>query len=304
MKNPASHEDTGEHSMPAVFPKGLLLRALQVDLAARSHTGNVRPNNEDHYLVVRFGRTLQTLLTNLPEGQVPNQFEEMGYGMVVADGMGGSAAGEIASQMAISTLVALALDTPDWILGESTPETERVLQRMAQRYQRVDAVLNEQAVLDPSRSGMGTTMTLACSLGFQLILAHLGDSRVYLLREGALHQITRDHTLAQAMVDVGMLPRDAAATHRLRHALTRVLGGGKGQAEPEVHRLRLADQDQVLLCTDGLTDMVANVTIGTVLQEAATADQACQTLVELALKQGGKDNVTVVLARYRFAPEA
>jgi protein phosphatase len=255
-------------------------------------------------MVVRFGRALQTLLTNLPEGLVPDQFEEMGYGMVVADGMGGRAAGEIASQLAISTLVALVLDTPDWILGASKPEADRVLQRMTERYQRVDAVLNEQAVLDPSRSGMGTTMTLACSLGYQLILAHLGDSRIYLLREGALQQITRDHTVAQAMVDFGILPRDEAATHRLRHVLTRVLGRGKDQAEPEVQRLRLVDQDQLLLCTDGLTDMVANGTIESVLQEAATADQACQMLVELALKEGGKDNVTVVLARYRFAPQA
>src|SRR6516162_1738815 len=103
---------------------GVTSAAVQVDLAARSHAGRVRPNNEDHFLVVRFDRALQTLLTNLPEGLVPPRAEEVGYGMVVADGMGGMAAGEVASRLAIRTLVDLALSTPDWVLKKGTPEIE------------------------------------------------------------------------------------------------------------------------------------------------------------------------------------
>jgi protein phosphatase len=174
---------------------------------------------------------------------------------------------------------------------------------MAERYRRVDAALREEAQADPSLSGMGTTMTLACSLGANLILAHVGDSRAYLLRSGALHLLTRDHTLVQELVDQGVVCPEHAAKHPFRHVLTRVLGGGGGEMEAEVERVSLADADQLLLCTDGLTNMVDSMTIGAILRSSASSNDACQTLVELALQNGGKDNVTVVLARYRFAPE-
>jgi protein phosphatase len=183
------------------------------------------------------------------------------------------------------------------------PEIERVMQRMTERYRRVDAALREEARADPGLAGMGTTMTLACSLGADLILAHVGDSRAYLLRGGALHSLTRDHTLVQELVDRGVVRPEQAAQHPFRHVLTRALGGSGGEIEAEVQHLLLADADQLLLCTDGLTDMVDATTIGAILQSAASSDDACQALVELALQNGGKDNVTVVLARYRSAPE-
>src|SRR6516162_8090157 len=108
--------------------------AVHIDLAALSDRGKVRPKNEDHFLVVRFHRALQTLLTNLPDGLVPDRTEEGGYGMVVADGMGGMAAGEVASQEAIRTLINLVIATPDWVMKKGKPESERVMQRMADRY--------------------------------------------------------------------------------------------------------------------------------------------------------------------------
>src|SRR5262249_18651327 len=123
--------DTVEYSPPeAQAPPGSSA-LVQVDLAALSHPGHIRSKNEDHYLVVRFGRSLQTLLTNLPEDSIPERVEEVGYGMVVADGIGGAAAGEIASQTAIRTLVHLALTTPDWIMGGGEQQVQQVLQRMA-----------------------------------------------------------------------------------------------------------------------------------------------------------------------------
>jgi protein phosphatase len=223
--------------------------------------------------------------------------------MVVADGMGGMAAGEVASRLAIRALINLALATPDWVMMRGGPEIERVMQRMAERYRRVDAALREEAQADPSLSGMGTTMTLACSLGANLILVHVGDSRAYLLRSGELHLLTRDHTLVQELVDQGVVRPEQAAKHPFRHVLTRALGRGGGEIDAEVQRVSLGDEDQLLLCTDGLTDMVDATTIGAILRSSASSNDACQTLVELALQQGGKDNVTVVLARYRFTPE-
>ena len=177
-----------------------------------------------------------------------------------------------------------------------------MMQRMAERYRIVDAVLRKEAQANPKLSGMGTTMTLACSLGADVILTHVGDSRAYLVRGGQLHLLTHDHTLVQELVDRGVVHPEEAATHLFRHILTRALGRER-EVEAETRRLALADQDQLLLCTDGLTDMVDTRTIGAILQSAVSANDACQALVSQALQNGGKDNVTVVLARYRFVRE-
>jgi protein phosphatase len=275
---------------------------VQADLGGVSHRGCVRSNNEDHFLVMRFERSMRPLLTNLPAEDIPSQHEEIGYGMIVADGLGGAAAGEVASRRAIAILVDLLLHTPDWIMGGGAPRVERVLERMAERYRQIDAALTEQGNTDPSLAGMGTTMTLAFSLGPDLVLAHIGDSRAYLLRGGQLYQLTRDHTFTQQLLAAGILRPEEVATHQFRHVLMRVLGGGAGQVEAECQSLTLEDGDQLLLCTDGLTNMVEDAAIGEVLQGAESADKACQTLLGLALAHGGLDNVTVVVARYRFAP--
>jgi protein phosphatase len=272
----------------------------RVELGAHSDRGKVRANNEDCYLVSRIGRTLETLLTNLPTGQVPALFEEAAYGMLVADGMGGMAAGEVASRTAVSTLVQLVLDTPDWIMPLDDPAGDRLLQRLRERYRDIDATLKREARSDPNLFGMGTTMTLAYSLGSDLFLAHVGDSRAYFFRGGRLHQLTRDHTYAQALADTGIILPEEVGTHRMRHILTRALGGTGEPVTTDVQRARLSDGDQLLLCTDGLTEMVDDDSIAAVLRTAATAQEACETLVNLALERGGRDNVTVVLARYRF----
>jgi protein phosphatase len=306
--NPSPNMDTDEYPALTSPTDALSLqsgsRTAQVELAARSDQGHVRPNNEDHFLVLRFHRALETLLTNLPDGLVPVRAAEVGYGMVVADGMGGMAAGEVASREAIRTLINLALATPDWVLRGGEPEMERVMERMADRYQRVNAILREEAQANPKLAGMGTTMTLACSLGHDLILTHVGDSRAYLVRGGQLHLLTHDDTLVQELVDRGIVHPEQAATHLFRHVLTRSLGGGGGEIQAQTRRITLADQDQLLLCTDGLTDMVDTWTIGSTLRSAPSANDACQALVTQALQNGGKDNVTVVLARYRFVTEA
>jgi PPM family protein phosphatase len=272
----------------------------QVDLAALSHEGRVRANNEDHYLVGRFGRWMEAVLTNLPAGAVPARSEEVGYGLLVADGIGGAAAGELASRTAISTLIGLALQTPDWIMSTEDDETEQRVQRTAERYRRVHAALREQGRADPELAGMGTTMTVASSLGARLVIGHIGDSRAYLFRGGELHQLTPDHTYVQALVDMGRLTAEQAAQHPFRHVLTRSLGGGEAGLDGDFQQAWLADGDQLLLCTDGLTDMVDNAAIASVLGGAASATAACQALVEAALEKGGKDNVTVALARYCF----
>ena len=302
--NPYNGVDPGEYTLPPpavhVLPPADISAKVQVDLAALSHQGKVRENNEDHFLITRIERSLETIKTNLPKGAIPQRFAEVGYGMLVADGMGGRQAGEIASRLAISTFVNVVLHTPDWILRLGKPEAEQVMERMAKRYRIVDVTMREQARTDPTLAGMGTTMTLACSVGPILVLAHIGDSRVYLIRAGQCHQLTRDHTQAQSLVDLGIMQPEEAAGHYLKHALTRVLGAGESLGEAEVQQLTLADEDQILLCTDGLTEMVQQQMIGDILRESKTSDEACKRLVDAALDNGGKDNVTVVLGRYRL----
>lgn len=272
----------------------------QVDLGALSHPGKVRSNNEDHYLAARFERSMHTLLTNLPPGLIPEQCGETAYGMLVADGLGGAAAGEVASSSAIRVLLDLVLETPDWIMRLTEDLLQEVLNRMEQRFQKIQIALVEQGQEAPDLTGMATTMTLACSLGPQLILAHAGDSRAYLLRHGQLLRLTRDHTVAQRLADMGKIRPEDISRHPRRHVLTNALGGEGDRVLVEGRTLQLEDDDQLLLCTDGLTEMVPENTIQEVLRSAGTSVDACHALVGRALDAGGKDNVTVVVARYHI----
>ena len=302
MSDPNS--DTADFSSePSQEEMGWQLPAsteVQVDLGALSHPGRVRPNNEDSYLVARLERTLTPLLTNLPPSDLPARAEEVGYGMVVADGIGGAAGGEVASKLAIQVLVDMQVRTPDWVMRPEGLSDEEWRKRVAQRYERVGAAIKEEAEAKPSLFAMGTTLTLAYSLGSHLFLGHIGDSRAYLHRAGKLHRLTRDHTYAQALADLGVIRPEEVARHRMRHVLTQALSAGRAPFAIELHRAWLQDGDDLLLCTDGLTDLVEDAVIAGALQGAASAVDGCRALIDLALDRGGKDNVTVILARYCF----
>jgi protein phosphatase len=298
--------DTAEYPIPAGRSDAAVQAEsspfVRADIAALSHTGKVRPNNEDNFLVVRFGRFLQTMLSSLPDGDLSPHYGLGGYGIAVADGMGGMAAGEVASRRAITLLVNLVLETPDWILSHEEPYVDTVVERAVERFSRVNQSIIEQARREPKLRGMGTTLTVACSLGLDLLITHVGDSPVYLFRGGHLHRLTQDHTVAQRMAEHGTIAlRDVPS--RYHHMLTHAIGIRDDGSEPDIHRFRLADGDRLLLCTDGLTDMVDDATIGALLHQHRSSKDACQALVDRALERGGKDNVTVVLADYQSDPE-
>jgi protein phosphatase len=281
---------------PGRQPPKLHSSMVQADIAGRSHPGRVRPNNEDHFLVVCFGRFLEALQTNLPADQVPSQFEDHGYGLVVADGMGGPAAGEEASRLAITRLVNLVLTTPDWILRAEDPAfADEVMRRAVERFEHVNQALTEEAELDPELRGFGTTMTLAANMGRNLFIAHIGDSRAYVFRREKLHQLTRDHTLVRELYEAGLITLAQVATHHLRHVITRHLGAVNG-AKADVQKWTLEDGDRLLLCSDGLTEMVTRELIAAILAEGATSEAMCEKLVDQALAAGGKDNVTAIVA--------
>src|SRR5215813_5586476 len=274
--------------------------AMAVDIAAASHAGHVRQNNEDHYLVIRFRRSLEGLQTNLGASVLARTYDLTGYGLLVADGLGGMAAGEVASSAALAKLIELVVDTPDWIMGLQEKENaEIVLQRMKDRFLLIDDSLKEQAARDETLRGMGTTLTVAGILDRDLVIGHVGDSRAYLLRDGSFKQLTTDHTLAQALIDAGIVGREEPASRSMRHVLTAALGSSGARTQPEVRRLRLELDDQVLLCTDGLTEMVDDKAIASLLRNAPNAEKACQDLITVALAAGGLANVTVAVARFQ-----
>jgi protein phosphatase len=274
--------------------------SVDVEIAGLTHTGKIRTNNEDNFLVIRFGRFLQTMLTSLPEGHLQPDHGLTGYGMVVADGMGGMAAGEVASRLALTLLVDLVLETPDWILSHDEPHVDEVIARAIQRFDRVNQSVLEQARRQPWLTGMGTTLTMALSLGANVLIAHVGDSPVYLLRQGELHRLTRDHTMAQHMAREGRIPVYDIPP-RFRHMLTNAIGVREDTSEPDIRRVSLENEDRLLLCTDGLTDMVDDAAIGSLLNRGERSQEACRALVDMALERGGRDNVTVVVATYRIA---
>jgi len=233
---------------------------LALRFAARSHTGLLREGNEDS--VYAGPRVL-----------------------AVADGMGGHAAGEVASAVAIAALAPLDEDTP----------SSDLLDVLRSSALAANDHLRDMVAGDPTLDGMGTTLTAFLFAGSRLGMLHIGDSRAYLLRGGVLSQITHDDTLVQTLVDEGRISEEEASTHPQRSLITRALDGRDG-VDFDLSVREARDGDRYLLCTDGLTGPVGRLET---LQEAlgiADPQDSCDRLVQLALRGGGPDNVTVIVA--------
>ncbi len=205
--------------------------------------------------------------------------------LAVADGMGGHAAGEVASAVAISALAPL----------DSASPGADMLGALAGAIDAASESLRQIARSDPSTEGMGTTVTALLWSGDQVALCHIGDSRAYLLRDGSLEQITHDHTLVQSLVDEGRITKEAAASHPQRSLVLRALQGS-AESAPDLRLLTAREGDRYLLCSDGLSDVVTDETIGRTLAELSDLDEAADQLVDLAIRSGGPDNITCVLA--------
>jgi PPM family protein phosphatase len=205
--------------------------------------------------------------------------------LAIADGMGGHAAGEVASAVAIATLAPLDGDTGGIDM----------LQALADAIEQANAELHNISVADPATEGMGTTLTALLWSGDEIALCHIGDSRGYLLRDGEFHQITHDHTLVQSLVDEGRLTPEAAASHPQRSLVMRALQSSI-PAEPDLAILKANVGDRYLLCSDGLTDVVSDETVHKTLVQLTDLDEAVSQLVDLAIRSGGPDNITCVLA--------
>jgi PPM family protein phosphatase len=236
---------------------------LQFRHAALSDVGCVRTNNEDSGFAGP-------------------------YLVMVADGVGGAAAGEVASSTVTYVASALSmLPSPD------QPVDPGAL--LADAVRRSNDQLRQGVADDAARHGMGTTFTAVYTDGERCVLGHVGDSRAYLLRSGELIRLSIDHTLVQALVDAGRLTPEEARVSPQRNVVLRALGGGSDDAEPDLLELGLKEGDRLLLCSDGLTDLVGDAEIADLLRGHA-AQPAVEALVAAALREGGKDNVTCVVA--------
>ncbi|WP_330458850.1 Stp1/IreP family PP2C-type Ser/Thr phosphatase [Streptomyces sp. NBC_00820] len=234
--------------------------SLSLRFAAGSHKGMIREGNEDS------GYAGPRLLA-------------------IADGMGGQAAGEVASSEVISTLVTLDDDVPG----------SDILTSLSHAVRRANDQLRAMVEEDPQLEGMGTTLTALLWTGQRLGLVHVGDSRAYLLRDGVLSQITQDHTWVQRLVDEGRITEEEATTHPQRSLLMRALGSGD-HVEPDLSIREVRAGDRYLICSDGLSGVVSHQTMEETLASYQGPQETVQELIQLALRGGGPDNITVIVA--------
>jgi PPM family protein phosphatase len=247
-----------------------------IGYAGLSDVGRVRTDNEDHW----FADPLQGLY-------------------LVADGIGGAVAGGLAAQIVAEVLPPLLRRKLRATENLAAPETA---QRVAAALVELSQQLHQKSQATQGLKGMGSTVVLALVHGLHAVVAHLGDSRAYLLHAGRLECLTKDHTLAQLLADRGQITSHELATHSARGQLTRFVGMGT-ESLPDARLVTLAPGDRLLLCSDGLSSMLSDPQIRDILSQQAAPETACRQLIAAANHAGGKDNITAVVLAVAHAPD-
>ena len=274
----------------------------ELDLFGLTHQGLVRAENEDQFLLCTVHPQVRVHGTSLPAiDELTQVGERLATIMLVADGVGGSAAGSRASRLAaeaVTRYVATSLRCYQTASSEGHDEFESTLRAAALD---AHATVRNEANDRPDERGMATTLSLGIVVWPWLYVVQVGDSRCYLYQDGALRQITRDQTFAEEMVERGVFTREDADASPLAHVLSSALGAS--EALPEVTRVDVRQRGCVILvCTDGLTKHVSDVEIAQGLERMTSAEQVCRELLALALERGGSDNITMVVGRARTIP--
>ncbi|QDT90691.1 PP2C family protein-serine/threonine phosphatase [Gimesia algae] len=233
-----------------------------------SITGNFRENNEDNLFV-----------------------DDLNKYFLVADGMGGQCAGEKASQLAIEIIPQKLNELVDF----NTDQAEKITQSIDQAVAHANLEIMALGELDPNCRSMGTTIVFAVQVGEKFFIGGVGDSRVYLLRNDVLHQLTTDHSLTQALVDAGTITAEEALTHRYKNVLYRYLGTKDGSAGTQARQLDPTPQDRMILCSDGVTDGIADEKLQDLLRQFDEPQQAAEEIVKAAQEGGSKDNITCIV---------
>ena len=266
-----------------------------------SNTGKQRNNNEDQFLIADLGKFLTIRQTTL------NAAEQEFIGtnrnarlLMVADGLGGMAGGDVASSLAVRVLTLTAVRLLDWMDPRGEAHTDEIKAELVGAFRKARERLIQSTGKHPEREGMGTTLTTAYLFDERMTVVHVGDSRCYLWRAGAVSRLTTDHTVAERLHEDGAISASAAQRSPFRNVLWNLVAskpdGGGSQLDPEVKTVPVARGDRILLCTDGLTKHVDDVRIAAILGTTDTPDAAAHGLVADALAGGGSDNVTVAVA--------
>jgi protein phosphatase len=276
------------------------LRPARPDVFGSTDIGRIRTRNEDHFLIGDLDRWMMVRQTSLPmDDHTAWMGGTQGTLLMVADGMGGHGSGDIASSVAVDAFARHLIYVMPWFLHIDRNHETELVQNLRSALERCQTELRRVAAADQRvDSKMGTTLTIAYVMWPTLYVVHAGDSRCYIYRAGRLHQLTTDHTLEQRLRDTQVLRDDEPGAAQFHHILCNVVGGGTDELLAEVRRAALAPGDQVLLCTDGLHGLVPDDEISAVLASAGSSGEACERLIAAANRAGGRDNATVVVARF------
>jgi protein phosphatase len=270
-------------------------RDEEIDVHGLTHAGKVRAENQDHFLLASIHKRVQVIATNLGKQEhLPSGEQRVAFIAMVADGVGGEEGGAEASATALEAVMQYVNDSMSCLYDRDVTEEKftELLQRCA--IQSHEAIL-ARARANEQHGTMATTLTLFMGVWPAYYLVQVGDSRYYLWRDGTLTQVTRDQTLAEELVDQGILSRAQAPHTQFAHVLSSALGASA--AEPVVTRLR-AEWDNVhLLCSDGLTKHVSDERIAERLANMTSAKEVCEQLLQDALDDGGTDNITIIVGR-------
>ena len=269
----------------------------QYDVYGMSHPGLKRAENQDHFLIASLHKALAIYGTSLPRESIPIISRPRGLIALVADGVGGSTGGEEASQTTVATITRYLTDAAD-LYTRLDPSSEALfLDQLKASVARSHEALLEVSGRASGGHGMATTLTLVMLIWPKAFIVHVGDSRAYRLRDGQLELVTRDQTMAQAMVDAGAITQEQAEASHLKHVLWSAVGGR--EAAPEVRTLDCELTDMMLVCSDGITKHISDDEIREHMLAHPTSEAICRALTDLALERGGSDNITVVVGRIK-----
>lgn len=278
---------------------GLRPRDEELDLYGLTHTGRVRSENQDHFLLCTVHPQVVVHGTSLPEPEgLALRGQRLATILLVADGVGGSAAGSRASQLATEAVTRYVSSTlRSYHAAGSSGEGVFLAALRGAALEAHDAVCADARTRTDQRE-MATTLSLGIVVWPWLYVVQVGDSRCYFFHEGTLRQVTRDQTVAQDLVDSGVLSPERAHRSPLNHVLSSAIGAS--EALPEITRVDVSARGGVILvCTDGLSKHVSDAEIAEHLGAMTSAEQVCQALLQLALDRGGSDNITLVVGRAR-----
>ena len=280
-----------------VLPPELRPDDDELDLFGLTPPGRVRAENQDHFLLCTVHPQVVVHGTSLPDPEsIALRGQRMATLMLVADGVGGRAAGSKASRLAAEAVTRYLTSSVRSYETEGEPSKAPLIDALRTAAIRAHDTVRAEARNSPDEQGMATTLSLGVVVWPWLYVVQVGDSRCYFFQDGALRQVTRDQTVAQQLVDQQVMKRDEAQASPLSHVLSSAIGAS--QALPEVSRVDVRQRGCVILvCTDGLTKHVTDAELAAHIAAMQSAEQLCRDLVQLALDRGGTDNITLVVGR-------